>query len=344
MFRRRSPSISRAVADFDDPFAATRMPVGDHIEDLRRCLWRAVIGFMVGMVVSFFLGHHVLEWIAAPARQQLGEFHRKRLDRIREQLRNDPDSIPENAPQIFPRLLNARALATELNLPNPPDREWISVPELVRPLEDVLRGKEIELRAINQPALRVFGPAEGVMVYIMVCAVTGLVLSSPWVFWQIWSFVAAGLYAHEKRHVNYYLPFSLLLFVAGVVACQLVVLPRSVEALLWFDEWLGLEPDLRLNEWLGFAVMLPLIFGVAFETPLVMLFLNRLGILDAAAYRGKRRQAWFVLAFVGAVLTPTPDAINLLFLWLPLIGLFELGIVLCRLAPRPAEVLDRAEV
>ena len=65
-----------------------------------------------------------------------------------------------------------------------------------------------------------------------VCIVTGLVLGSPWIFWQIWMFVAAGLYPHEKRYVNIYLPFSLFLFLGGVFICQFFVIPKALEALL----------------------------------------------------------------------------------------------------------------
>src|SRR5262249_57292693 len=101
---------------------------------------------------------------------------------------------------------------------------------------------------------------------------------------------------HEKKYVHKYLPISLGLFLAGVLLCQFMVIPKAIEALLWFNEWLGLEPDLRLNEWLSFALLLPLVFGLSFQTTMVMLFLAKLGILDADSFRKKRRIAWFVMA------------------------------------------------
>ena len=66
--------------------------------------------------------------------------------------------------------------------------------------------------------------------------------------------------------------------------CQFLVLPKAIAGLLWFNEWLGIAPDLRLNEWLGFAIWLPVIFGVAFQTPLVMMVLERIGIMTFCAY------------------------------------------------------------
>src|SRR5436190_23444194 len=143
---------------------------------------------------------------------------------------------------------------------------------------------------------------------------TGLVLSSPWVFFHIWAFIAAGLYPQEKRLVNVYLPFSLFLFLTGVIGCQFLVMPKAIEAMLWFNEWLAFSPDLRLNEWLGFAIMMPVIFGISFQTPLVMMFLHKIGIVGVQVYRDKRRISWFVMAVFAAVITPTVDPFTMLFL------------------------------
>src|SRR5262249_33677268 len=150
------------------------------------------------------------------------------------------------------------------------------------------------------PALRAMGPRpslmtltamEAMMVYFKVSLVCGVVLGSPWIFWQIWSFVAAGLYPHEKKYVNGYGPFSLGLFVAGVLLCEFFVIPRAIEALLWFNQWLNIEPNFRLEDWLSFAIMVPLIFGISFQLPLVMLFLERIGIANIDQYRRYRKFA-----------------------------------------------------
>jgi sec-independent protein translocase protein TatC len=165
------------------------------------------------------------------------------------------------------------------------------------------------------------------------------VLASPWVFWQLWSFVAAGLYPTEKRLVNYWLPMSLGLFLTGVFLCQFAVIPRSIGALLWFNEWLGIAPDLRLSEWLSLAIWLPVIFGLAFQTPLVMLVLERIGIMSVRTYLSYWRAAVFILAVVTLIIVPTTDVITWFALWLPMVGLYFLGIYLCSLAKkrRPAE-------
>ena len=104
------------------------------------------------------------------------------------------------------------------------------------------------------------------------------------------------MYPHEKRYVNLYLPMSLVLFLAGVAVCEFIVIPKALAYLLGFNEWMGLENELRLNEWLTFALLMPIMCGLAFQTPLVMLFLERLGIVNVDFYRKYRRYAVMGLA------------------------------------------------
>ena len=85
---------------------------------------------------------------------------------------------------------------------------------------------------------------------------------------------------------------------------------------------------LRLSEWMGFATILPLVFGLCFQTPLVMLFLSMIGIFTAADYRAKRRLAILIIVIVAAILTPGPDVSSMLFLSVPMVLLYELGILL----------------
>jgi sec-independent protein translocase protein TatC len=143
------------------------------------------------------------------------------------------------------------------------------------------------------------------------------------------------------------MPFSVGLFIGGVLLCEFFVIPKAVEALLWFNEWIGLEPDLRLSEWLGFAIMMPLIFGISFQTPLAMLFVYRIGLMSIDTFREKRRIIWFFMAAFAAIITPSTDPYSMLFLWVPLCLLFELGIWLCLLYPAPSfdvDVPDSEEV
>jgi sec-independent protein translocase protein TatC len=334
--------------DSDDLFADTRMSFGDHIEELRTHLIRALIGFFVGMLFGFAVSPFVLDFIKAPVEQQLMKFYQRRVDRIQRELANgDPAALQLNQPKRVIIELPKRELAREiaqalgLNVPQgvaggPSDGEQISLPIWIQPLDFSIQMSEAQRMVGRPPLLAVMGILESFMVYLKIAMVSGVVIGSPWIFYQLWLFIAAGLYPHEKKYIHLYLPFSLVLFLAGIAMCQFFVIPKAVASLLWFNEWLGLEPDLRLNEWLGFAIVLPLVFGLAFQTPLVMLFMAKFRLMDVTAFRRKRKIAWFIMALIAAAITP-PDAISMLLLLLPLCGLYELGILLVYFSVKPEE-------
>ena len=332
--------------DPDDFFSDTRMSFGDHIEDLRTHLWRAFKGFLLALVVSFYFADTVLAFIAAPVETQLAAFYDRRVKKVADDLKaKDPLLVQKNQPRPlellirrpeyerrFKKVEQSEVIVLKID---DKDVEYVSLPAEIRPVDFAIVFSEAQKLVGRRPTLSTLNVQEAFVVFFKVAIVTGFVLASPWIFYQIWSFIAAGLYPHEKRYINVFLPFSLFLFLLGVGVCEFLVMPAAVKALLGFNEWLGLEPDLRLNEWLGFAIWMPLIFGLSFQTPLVMLFLERIGVLDVSAFRGKRRVVWFLMAIFAAVITPSTDAFSMLFLWVPMCLLYELGIGLCLLSPRP---------
>lgn len=326
--------------DPDEYFAETRMSFGDHIEELRKHLWRAIVGFTLCFIICFFpfIGKPILDFIVAPVEAQLIVFHEREVQRELEKLQKDPVFLAKIAPKKVTVTFPAETLA-RLKLE---DQQDVKVSLIIDPQEFV-QPKELML-AVNQPKLTALRIEEVFMVYVKVCMVTGFVVASPWIFFQIWSFIAAGLYPHEKKLVNYYLPFSIGLFIGGVAFCQFIVIPRAIEALLWFNEWLNIKPDLRLSEWLNFAILLPVIFGLSFQTPLVMLFFYKVGIVTIEGYGKIRKYAYFALAIASAVLTPTGDPQTMLLMWVPMCLFYEMGIWMCKLMPgRPLLDFDVPE-
>lgn len=187
----------------------------------------------------------------------------------------------------------------------------------------------------DDPRLRAssFNPQEAFVIYIKAALVTGIVISSPWVFYQLWLFVAAGLYPHEKKYVHVFLPFSLGLFLAGAMLAFFAVFQPVLEFLFSFNRSLGIDPEPRISEWMSFVLMLPLGFGISFQLPLVMLFLERLGIFTVRAYLEKWRVAVLVIFVLSAVLTPA-DPYSMLLMAVPLTILYFGGILICHLFPR----------
>ncbi len=177
---------------------------------------------------------------------------------------------------------------------------------------------------------------EAFSIYMKASFLLGAIISSPWVFFQIWSFVAAGLYRHERRFVYIFLPFSLALFLAGATMAFVYVFEPVLTFLFQFNEWLGIQLEPRISEWLSFVLILPLGFGIGFQLPLVMLFLERIGIFTLQDYASQWRIAVVVIFVISAILTP-PDPSSQLLMAIPLCLLYFGGMALCKFFPRKKE-------
>jgi sec-independent protein translocase protein TatC len=336
------PQLERS--DPDDFFADTRMSIGDHIEELRVHLFRAIGGFLVGLVFGFFLGRPVMLFIAAPVEDRLMKFYEKRVNQKKEELKKQTAEVLKyNKPELVPIQLPRKQFPNLKNEDDDNDEEWTTVLVRIPPMQFAIALDAATRIVSRPPTLAAFSVTETLLVWLKVSMACGVVIASPWIIWQLWSFVAAGLYPHERRQVYAYLPGSIFLFLSGVVFCELIVLPAAVSYLLAFNEWVGIEPDLRLTEWLSFAVFVPLAFGAAFQTPLVMYVLYRIGILEVETYQKHRKMAFFGLAILACFLAATPDAVGMLSLSVPLWALYEVGILLCRWFPRPKSEIEEED-
>lgn len=328
----------------DDFFAFSRMPLGQHIEELRKYVLRALAGLAVGVAVGFYFSPAILHFLASPAEHELMRLHERRVQTIASRLADgDPELRLANEPRALTLLVSARELRRTLGLADVTDgASWQPLPVQVRPLEWAIAGADAERIVGRPPSLISLTATEPFTVYLKVSVGCGLVLSAPWMFYQLWLFVAAGLYPHERHRVWRLLRLALGLFLGGAALCEFVVLPVGLRYLLSFNEWLGFEPDLRLSDWVSFAVLMPAIFGLAFQAPLVMLALDRMGMARADFFRRHRRMAMFVLAVAAALLAATPDWFGMMSLAVPLWALYEGGILLCHWAGRDDEQCDIA--
>jgi sec-independent protein translocase protein TatC len=156
--------------------------------------------------------------------------------------------------------------------------------------------------------------------------VCGLLLASPVIFYQVWRFLAPGLYKHEKRVL---LPFSFLsslCFVSGAAFGYFVVFPPAFHFLVGYsNEFLMSLP--AVSEYFSLALRLLIAFGVIFEMPVLMVFLAKIGVVDLAFLNRHRKYAILVNFIVAAILTPTPDVVNQLMMAVPLMVLYEVSIV-----------------
>lgn len=445
----------------DDLFEGTSMSFGDHLEELRVCLFRGVVGIVIGCCIGFWVANNVVRFFQSPLEQAMEKYY---LDKATESLTNEfggaekipveflntvkdgkmiPDKLrvdpadmwrafnqafpgaTENpfenwtfiADDITDPLALAKAIAAgekdpaspaggvfalldeaqRKNLPRiaaltaAPDRAdltqllsalnavanqgaklydspaWQKEPgadaTTVKALREQLAEKfdesaarrlnkllliggfsgELRQPQVNLTATRMWVPVrvrfqvlnaqEAFMIWMKAALTFGLVLAAPWVFYQVWNFVAAGLYPHEKNQVYVYLPISILLFIAGASLAFTFVFQPVLDFLFTFNKGMNADFDPRIGEWLSFVLILPIGFGLSFQLPLVMLFLNRIGVVAIELYYEQWRVAVLAIFVISMVLTPA-DPISMLLMACPLCLLYVLGIGMCKWMPR----------
>lgn len=193
---------------------------------------------------------------------------------------------------------------------------------------------------LEKPSLNFIGLADPFVAYMKLSLVVGLGFSAPWVFWQLWAFIAPALYERERRLALPFVIASTLFFIGGALFGYYVVFPMGFETLLSFSGALPsgdlhVTPMLTLGEYLDFVLQMLVAFGVVFEVPVIVTFLSLAGIVNWKQLLDFGRW-WIVIAsIIAAVLTP-PDVGSQLLMLIPLIVLYFGSVVIAYfLGPQP---------
>ena len=378
----------------EDLFEHTKMSFGEHLEELRTCLVRALLGLAVGFLVGLLVAGDVVRQIEGPLERALEKFH---FEKTKSELEAQYGSVPPTLQEFMRRegfiyeelyweVDELRRVVSQIEKParrqndqtrrsdgaetalasrtnNPPDLDRPTQGSSAEPTpsanDDAGNDENSGLNAdeatdivvISRPGplssrmvkTRLWRPlATGVtslsahepfMIYIKAAVITGAILASPWIFWQIWAFVASGLYPHERNYVYFFLPVSLGLFFAGAALAFFFVFDPVLDFLFTFNRMMNIDPDPRISEWMSFVLFLPLGFGISFQLTLVMMIVERIGVVTVGSYLEKWRLAVLGIFVLSMFLTPA-DPISMLLMAVPLTLLYFGGILLCLYMPR----------
>ncbi|NWG02507.1 MAG: twin-arginine translocase subunit TatC [Syntrophaceae bacterium] len=171
--------------------------------------------------------------------------------------------------------------------------------------------------------------AEAFFTYMKVSFIAGIILTSPFVLYQIWAFVAPGLYQKEKKYVIPLILSGSFFFILGVLFGYFVAIPVGFKFLLGYATDF-IKPLPSMKEYLSFSVKFLLAFGLVFEFPVVLVILARIGVVDAKTLARNRKYAILLIFIFAAVMTP-PDIISQVLMALPLMGLYELSILFSKI-------------
>jgi sec-independent protein translocase protein TatC len=337
----------------DDLFEKSSMSFGEHLDELRKALTKAFVWLGVGAAIGLYFGKHILDFIAEPIEKAVSQYNITKIERlfskyngvkppadltnfmiknvvVPERMFIDPKSLDElkaSSEKAATELEAADLTDLQASMESQQKLAWQNVNvDAMKRLQPMLIWRPINNKLVALSVL------DGFLIWLKAGLVAGAVIGSPGMFWHIWHFLAAGLYPHERRYVYWFLPMSLGLFFGGVALSFFLLFPLVLGFLLTFNVDLDIDIQPRLNEYVSFALMLPLGFGIAFQLPLVMLALHRFGLVDVQTFTKQWRIAVLVIAFLSMVLTPA-DPYTMMGMFVPLVGLYFLGIALCRFMP-----------
>jgi sec-independent protein translocase protein TatC len=177
------------------------------------------------------------------------------------------------------------------------------------------------------------GLAEAFFSYIKLSIFVSFAATIPFICYQVYAFISPGLHAFEKRIVLTVLAFSPILFYCGSFFVFYIVMPRAWDFFLSYESnnmSLPLVMEARISEYLSLVIQLTTAFGVAFQLPIILVILGVLGIVNSAGLKRQRRVAIVIIFIVAAIFTP-PDVISQIALAIPLLILYEVSIMLCKL-------------
>lgn len=249
--------------------ADEKMPLFEHLAELRKRILISVSAVFAGFILSFSFSENIFEILTLPLRSEIGFS--------------------------------------------------ISYPFL-----------KIIASNIKNQSLVFLAPAEAFWMHLKVSFFAGLLLTLPVILLQLWKFVSPGLLPGEKKYAAPFIVSATMLFLAGAAFCFFFVLPFAMSFLLTYKT-ASMTPMLSVGNYVDFCLKFILSFGAVFELPIVIIFLTLTGIVTPKTLAKNRKYAILVAFIIAAVLTPTPDAFNQTLMALPIIVLYEIGILMARL-------------
>ncbi|HLU22072.1 MAG TPA: twin-arginine translocase subunit TatC [Bacillaceae bacterium] len=206
---------------------------------------------------------------------------------------------------------------------------------IVEPIINFIQNADVA-EELTMNAFRVTDPFK---VYMNMTFVIALIITSPVVLYQLWSFVSPGLLEKERRVTLSYIPVSVLLFLGGLAFSYFVLFPFLIKFMLDLSNEMSIQSTIGINEYFQFLFQITIPFGLLFQLPVVILFLTRLGIITPMFLAKIRKYAYFVLLVIAAIITP-PDVISHLMVTVPLCLLYEISIWISRIGYRKARAAE----
>jgi sec-independent protein translocase protein TatC len=326
----------------------------EHLDELRTRLIRSIAFVFIAAFVCWFLSGYIYTFLERPVQRALAQAQQQRKvtiaglngqvslvslgslnqnDKVRfvfpEATKLGQASIPSGA-SVMARIDKDAQGNLGLFTDEPLSAGSDVVPKDVKLPIDLSKAYE-KLPDPNEKLI-VTTAMEPFMLYVKVSLYAAIAVSVPFLLWQIWGFVAPGLYPHERKYVTPFVALSTIFFVLGIATAYYLIFPPAARYLL------GLGTDFRLllkaDDYFDFIILLMLGMGVVFQMPAITYVLSRMGLVTAGWMLRVWRSAIIVILIVAAVLSPTNDVPNMLLFAAPMFGLYVISILVAWICGR----------
>jgi len=319
-----------------------------HLAELRKRLGLSVLSVFIGFIIAFTFHEAILSWITAPLDHALGEVKQSithksmtqwHIDVNATQNRTAPSrSDTEDDASIHAAQSLSLALAEAAQ--NAKGKLSASLDKAAKAAHEL--AASLKASEVFNPQVTTHQVAGTFFVALKVSFFAGLLMAMPFILYQLWLFVAPGLYSHEKKMV---LPFVIggsVMFLVGVLFAYYIVTPFGFQFLITFGSFLY-TPLINIEDYVGFFTKIMLGFGIAFELPVFAYFLALLGLVTDRTLKDFFKYAVVIIFILAALLTP-PDILTQLLMAAPLVILYGISIlIVAAVNPEKPDEEDNAE-
>ncbi|MDP0490622.1 MAG: twin-arginine translocase subunit TatC [Verrucomicrobiota bacterium JB023] len=332
-------------------------PFLDHLDDLRITITRIILTLLVSTVICYVFRNTLMEVIRHPVEKVWNQSQSTALAELKPRPSIETWEAALEAAGSIAGLTEAQRdhFINSLGIDDKdfafhvesafhyraalPITDKVQRAEYFKTLPDIPEELRKQLLALNEgdPNARLeakgrmvvmqsLNPTEGFMLSIKLAFFAGIVISFPLLLYYLLQFILPGLHEHEQKALFPALGIGFLLFLTGVLFAYFIILPNVLNFFYEYNGELGVQNDWRIGYYISFATQFVLIFGLAFELPVVVMTLVKIGILSHDMMKGTRSYAILAIFIIAAIITPTPDAFTLCLLAVPMYVLYEICI------------------
>lgn len=327
----------------------------DHLDELRRRLVFSVVAIMIAFCVCFYFSDHIFNFLAVPVKQQL------RKMRISAQMINgtaDLSQLKEGdvAQYTFVQesavggvkiplgtTIRVKSILKDGKQQAVLSETWAvgkNVLPAGKPLSEILTEGGGEVIYDENEDLVISKVGGAFSLYMTIAFYTGIALAIPFLFYQIWAFISPGLYKHEKHYAVPVVLMSAVFFILGASFAYKIAFARACEYLLGLQQEGRFRTLINAEDYFDLIIMIMLGLGIVFQIPTLSFLLGRIGLLTPKIMLNYWRYAVVVIFIIAALLTPTPDAYNLIMFAIPMLVLYLLSIGIVWIFGKPRQTDD----